>query len=133
MSDPNLPEGVTQRDIDHQPFEEEDGGYDSENCKHGAVVCEVCIAEKKDKEIESLQSKLSSAEKVIEECEKALENIETVTHKPMEDFSALVSGATKMNCLDLIEFAKDGDALGSLVNKFAEKALASIKSMKESR
>jgi len=50
MTDPNLPEGVTQRDIDRTVGETFDPNTDSENCKHGYPVYEECAVEEMGKE-----------------------------------------------------------------------------------
>ena len=55
MSDPNLPEGVTQRDIDRTVGET----VDPDLCEHWHVQCENCgrTMEDKDKRIKELEEK----------------------------------------------------------------------------
>lgn len=74
--------------------------------------------------VEAYQDEVEALKADLWVAVKALENIQTVTFKPNQDFKSLVSGATKMGDFELIDHAKDVDALGSLVYGFADKALA---------
>lgn len=97
-------------------------GITHKRLKDLRLYCMKCLAEL-DKPTRELADRVTSLEAAIVEYRKALENIKTVTAKGNKVFSSLVDGALKMNELDLINHAKDGDALASLVYRFTDKAL----------
>ena len=95
-------------------------------CSQGKCMKESKL-NRKSGYIKAIHDRNLFLESSLRTAEEALENIQTITFKGKESFSKLASACRKVNDPDLILWAKDSDALSSLVYKFADDALAKIR------